>query len=51
LVFSYPCRSDGKANLSVVEGLKLDAFGQQLFQTTLKELQEEREAVKNLLQG
>src|SRR5579884_585637 len=49
LVFSYPCRSDGKGNLSVVEGLKLDAFGQQKFQTTLKELQEEREAVRELL--
>jgi malate dehydrogenase len=51
LVFSYPCRSDGKANLSVVEGVKLDAFGQQKFQTTLKELQEERDAVKDLLKS
>src|SRR5713101_7306998 len=51
LVFSYPCRSDGRANLSVVEGLKLDTFGQQLFQATLKELQEERDAVKDLLPG
>jgi malate dehydrogenase len=51
LVFSYPCRSDGKGNLSVVEGVKLDAFGQQKFQTTLKELEEEREAVKDLLQA
>jgi len=49
LVFSYPCRSDGKGNLAVVEGVKLDAFGQQKFQATLKELQEEREAVKELL--
>ena len=48
LVFSYPCRSDGKGNLSVVEGLKLDAFGQEKFQKTLQELQEEREAVKEL---
>ena len=51
LVFSYPCRSDGKGNLSVVEGLKLDTFGQQLFQATLKELQEERDTVKDLLPG
>jgi len=51
LVFSYPCRSDGKGNQSVVDGLKLDAFGQQKFQTTLKELEEERDAVKDLLQG
>lgn len=49
LVFSYPCRSDGKGNLKVVEGLKLDAFGQQKFQATLKELEEERQAVKELL--
>src|SRR5438477_22014 len=51
LVFSYPCRSDGKGNLSVMEGVKLDAFGQQLFQATLKELQEERDAVMALLAG
>ena len=51
LVFSYPCRSDGKGNLTVVEGVKLDAFGQQKFQATLKELEEEREAVKELLGG
>jgi len=49
LVFSYPCRSDGKGNLSVVNGVKLDAFGQQKFQATLKELEEEREAVKDML--
>jgi malate dehydrogenase len=49
LVFGYPCRSDGKGNYSVVEGLQLDAFGQQKLQTTLKELLEEKEAVKDLL--
>jgi malate dehydrogenase len=49
LVFSYPCRSDGKGNLTVVEGVKLDAFGQHKFQATLKELEEEREAVQDLL--
>jgi malate dehydrogenase len=51
LVFSYPCRSDGKGNLRVVEGVNLDAYGQQKFKATLKELQEEREAVKDLLPG
>jgi malate dehydrogenase len=49
LVFSYPCRSDGKGNLKVVEGLKLDSYGQEKFQKTLQELQEERDAVKELL--
>ncbi|HEY7315764.1 MAG TPA: malate dehydrogenase [Gemmataceae bacterium] len=49
MVFGYPCRSDGKGNLTVVEGLKLDAFGQQRFQATLQELQEEKAAVQELL--
>src|SRR5262249_26033616 len=49
LGFSYPCRSDGKGNATVVEGVRLDAFGQDKFQKTLAELQEEREAVKDLL--
>jgi malate dehydrogenase len=49
LVFSYPVRSDGKGDLSVVQGVQLDAYGQQKFQATLKELQEEREAVKGML--
>src|SRR5262245_1226296 len=44
LVFSYPCRADGKGNFTPVEGLKLDAFGQEKFKITLKELEEERDA-------
>jgi len=51
LVFSYPCRSDGKGNYTVVEGLKLDAFGQAKFQATLKELEEERGMVGEMLKG
>ena len=51
LVFGYPCRSDGKGNYSVVEGVKLDAFGQGKFQTTLKELEDERAMVADLLKG
>jgi malate dehydrogenase len=49
LVFSYPCRSDGKGNLTVVQGVKLDTFGQEKFKKTLQELREERDAVKELL--
>ncbi len=49
LVFGYPCRSDGKGNLTVVEGVKLDAFGQQKFQATLQELLEEKAAVQELV--
>ncbi len=51
LVFSYPCRSDGKGTYKVVEGVTLDAYGKEKFQKTLQELQEEREAVKDLLGG
>src|SRR5262245_34524471 len=49
LVFSYPCRSDGKGNFTAVEGVPLDAFGQQKFQITLQELLEEQAAVKDLI--
>ncbi len=48
LVFGYPCTTDGKT-WSIVDGLKLDAFGQEKFAATLNELLEEREAVKELL--
>src|ERR1043165_6343797 len=49
LVFGYPCKTDGKGNYTVVDGVKLDEFGQQKFKLTLKELEEERDAVKDLL--
>jgi malate dehydrogenase len=49
LVFGYPCTSSGDGHWSIVNGLSLDAFGQAKFAATLKELQEEREAVKELL--
>jgi malate dehydrogenase len=51
LVFSYPCTSDGKGSLTVVPRVSLDAYGQQKLQATLKELQDEREAVKGMLGG
>jgi malate dehydrogenase len=51
LVFGYPCRADGKGNFQVVDGLKLDAFGQQKLQVSLKELEEEKDAVKDMLKS
>jgi malate dehydrogenase len=51
LVFGYPVTGDGGAKFKVVEGLKLDAFGQAAFKKTLTELQEEQDAVKELLPG
>jgi malate dehydrogenase len=49
LVFSYPCISKGDGNYTVVQGVQLDAYGQSMFRKTLKELEEERDAVKDLL--
>ncbi len=51
LVFSYPCRTDGKGNYHVVEGVKLDAYGQAKFQATLKELLEEQAVVGPMCKG
>ena len=51
MVFGYPVTGDGKGNFKIVEGLKHDAFGQEKFNTTLKELEEERDAVKDLLKS
>ncbi len=49
LVFGYPCTSKGDKLYSVVQGLKLDPFGQEKFELTKKELLEEQEAVLALL--
>jgi malate dehydrogenase len=49
LVFGYPTRCDGKGGMTVVDGLKLDAFGKEKFQVTLNELLEEKAAVEELL--
>ena len=49
MVFGYPCTTDGKGKYKVVDGLKMDAFGQAKFQTTLQELLEEKDAVKDLI--
>jgi malate dehydrogenase len=51
LVFGYPCTSAGDGNWKVVEGLKLDAFGQEKFKKSLDELLKEQEVVKDLLPG
>jgi malate dehydrogenase len=47
LVFSYPCRVENGV-FKVVEGVKLDAFGQDKFKKTQQELEEERDSVKEL---
>jgi malate dehydrogenase len=49
LVFSYPCQAKAGTDYTLVEGVKLDAYGKQKFDATLKELLEEKEAVKELI--
>lgn len=49
LVFGYPCTATGDGNWKVVEGLKLDAFGEAKFKKTLEELLQEQDVVKDLL--
>lgn len=46
LIFSFPCRREGKVN--VVKGVAFNEDGQAKFDTTLAELRSEREAVKAL---
>ena len=47
LIFSFPCRTEN-GKLSVVEGIKQNAFGQEKLKLTLQELREEYNAVKAL---
>ena len=48
LVFGYPVVADGAGGHSVVEGVTHDEFAQGRIATTLNELIEERDAVKEL---
>lgn len=49
LITSYPCRTDGKGNWSIVEGLELNEFARGKINKTIAELEEERTLVKHLL--
>jgi malate dehydrogenase len=51
LVFGYPCKTNGKGDFEIVQGVKLDAFGEGRFQKTLKELEEERDSVQDLIKA
>lgn len=48
LVFGYPLRSNGHS-YEIVQGLELNDFGKEKFQATLAELQQERDAVQDML--
>lgn len=47
LIFSVPCRREN-GELKVVEGLKLNDYGHEMFNITLNELRQERDTVKSL---
>ncbi len=49
LIFSFPCRSDGKGGYEIVEGLELSGFTKDKLGGTIKELVGERDLVKDLL--
>lgn len=48
LIFSYPVTSDGKGNVSIVQGQELSEFARAKLAATEKELQEERAVVQDL---
>lgn len=47
LIFSFPCRTE-KGHLKVIEGIEHNEFGKEKIEATLKELREERDAVREL---
>jgi len=49
LITSYPCRTDGRGNWSIVEGLAIDAFSRAKIERSVGELVEERSLVQHLL--
>lgn len=49
LVFSFPCKSQGKGDSAIISGLELDPFLKEKLNLTQKELMEERDFVSHLL--
>ncbi len=49
LIFSFPCRSDGKGNYNIVDGLKLSDYARGKLDITTQELIAERNDVSELL--
>ena len=48
LIISFPCRTEGQG-IEIVQDVELNAFSREKFESSVKELSEEREAVKDLL--
>lgn len=51
LVFSFPCRSQGRGDFEFISGLTVDPFLKEKIALTQKELKEERDLVAHLLRG
>ena len=49
LIFSFPVRSDGQGNWSIVQGLELSSFAREKIAATEAELKEERAVIADLL--
>jgi malate dehydrogenase len=49
VVYGFPCLCKGGGKWEIVKGLEIDEFSREKMNATLKELEEEREAVKHLL--
>lgn len=49
LVFSFPCKSEGRGDYKIVSGLTIDSFLKEKIALTQKELMEERDLVRGLL--
>ncbi|MGJ8644907.1 MAG: malate dehydrogenase [Luteolibacter sp.] len=49
IIFSFPIRTVSDGKWEIVQGVPVDAFSQEKIDSTLKELLEERDAVKDLL--
>ena len=49
VVYGFPTLCKGQGQYEIVKGLEIDAFSREKMNATLKELEEERDAVKHLL--
>ncbi len=49
VIYGFPCICKGGGTYEIVKGLEIDAFSRAKMNATLKELEEERDAVKSLL--
>jgi malate dehydrogenase len=51
LIFSFPCKSQGKGDWAIEPGLAVDPFLKEKLKVTQKELMDERDLVSHLLKG